>query len=87
MEYSVPMEPDGVTIKVIIWAVVGIAGLLIAMSKLPREKKLDFRVIIGIPLFGVALFVLTATLPGYAVGFSLVATMIMAGAALLLNRY
>ncbi len=47
------------------------------------EKRLDWRIGIGIPLFGVSLFVLTTELPQYGIGFSILGTLIMAGAALM----
>lgn len=71
------------TIPIVIWGVLGIVGLLLAVSRLERGKRLDWRIGLGIPLFGVSLFVITTTLPQYSVGFSIIGILIMAGAALM----
>ena len=74
------------TIKTISWGILGIAGLLLAISRMRFEKRLDWRIGIGIPLFGISLFVLTTELPQYGIGFSILGTLIMAGAALMAIR-
>jgi len=74
---------DSETVKVAIWGILGIAGLILAISRMRFEKRLDWRIGIGIPLFGVSLFVLTTELPQYGIGFSILGTLIMAGAALM----
>ncbi len=71
------------TIIIFSWGILGIAGLLLALSRMKSEKRLDWRIGIGIPLFGVSLFVLTTELPQYGIGFSILGTLIMAGAALM----
>lgn len=74
---------DCETAKIVIWGILGIVGLLLAVSRLGFGKKLDWRIGLGIPLFGVSLFVLTTTLPQYGVGFSIIGMLILAGAALM----
>lgn len=70
-------------LKIVIWGSLGIAGLLLAISRMRFEKRLDWRIGIGIPLFGVSLFVFTTELPQYGMGFSILGMLIMAGAALM----
>jgi len=74
---------DSETVTIVIWGILGIVGLLLAVSRLGVGKKLDWRIGLGIPLFGVSLFVLTTTVPQYGVGFSIIGTLILAGAALM----
>lgn len=62
--------------------VLGIAGLLLVMSTI-RQRRVNWRIGIGAPLFGVGLFILVTDLPQYALGFSILATLAMAFAALL----
>lgn len=71
------------TYNTVIWGILGIAGLLLAISRMGFKKRLDWRIGIGIALFGVSLFVLTTELPQYGIGFSILGMLIMAGAALI----
>lgn len=71
------------TVGIVTWGILGIVGLLLAVSRLGVGKKLDWRIGLGMPLFGVSLFVLTTTVPQYGVGFSIIGTLILAGAALM----
>jgi hypothetical protein len=70
-------------LKVIIWGILGIFGLLLAISMIKTEKRLDWRIGIGIPLFGISLFVLVTEFPEYGIGFSILGTLILAGIALM----
>ncbi len=70
------------TITIVIWGILGIVGLLLAVSRLGVGKKLDFKLGLGMSMFGVCLFVLTTTVPQYGVGFSIIGTLILAGTAL-----
>ena len=70
------------TISIVIWGVLGIAGLLLAVSRLEHGKRLDWRIGLGISIFAFSLVAITITLPQYSVGFSIIGTLIMAGAAL-----
>ena len=69
--------------SVIIWCILGIVGLLLAVSSLGVRKKLDWRIGLGIPLFGISLFVLTTTVTQYGAGFSIIGTLMLAGVALM----
>lgn len=62
--------------------VLGIAGLLLVMSSM-KQRRVVWRIGIGVPLFGLGLFILVTDLPQYALGFSILATLAMAFAALL----
>lgn len=62
--------------------VLGIAGLLLVMSSI-KQRRVNWRIGIGVPLFGLGLFILVTDLPQYALGFSILATLAMAFAALL----
>jgi len=62
--------------------VLGIAGLLLVMSSM-KQRRVDWRIGIGVPLFGLGLFILVTELPQYALGLSILATLAMAFAALL----
>jgi len=67
----------------IIGCVVGIVGMLLVMSKLRPDRGVDWRIALGVPLFGTGLFILITELPQYALGFSILATLAMAWAALM----
>ncbi|MBA7672037.1 hypothetical protein ES703_80208 [subsurface metagenome] len=71
------------TVEIVIWGILGIAGLLLAVSRLRVRRKLDWRIGLGIPSVMVSLFVLTTTAPKYEAGFSLMGMLILAGAALM----
>lgn len=67
----------------IIGGVVGIVGLLLVISRLRLGRGVDWRIALGVPLFGMGLFILITELPQYALGFSILATLAMAWAALM----
>lgn len=67
----------------VIWGILGIVGVLLAVSKIAFKKRIDWRIGIGLALAGLALFALATELPQYGIGFSIVGTLIMAGAALM----
>lgn len=71
------------TITVTIFGILAIFGLLLVISRLGFRTRLDWRIGVGIPLSLLSLFVLTTELPQYGNGFSIVGTLILAGAALM----
>lgn len=71
------------TVTIVIYGILGICGMLLVVSRLGFRKRLDWRIGLGIPLFIVFLFALTTELPQYGIGFSIIGTLILAGAALM----
>jgi len=64
--------------------VLGISGLLLVISTIrPPRHQINWKIGLGIPLFGLGLFVLVTELPQYAIGFSVLATLALAFAAFL----
>ena len=64
-----------------IWGGLGIVGVLLAISKIGFKKAVDWRIGIGLTIL--SLFVLATELPQFGIGFSIIGTLIMAGAALM----
>ena len=52
-------------------------------SRLESGKHRDWKILSGITLFAIALFVITITLPQYSISFSIMGTLVMAGVALM----
>ncbi|MCX6011516.1 MAG: hypothetical protein NT134_04605, partial [Chloroflexi bacterium] len=71
-------------IKEISGPVLGIVGLLFILSGTKLlGRRLNWRIGLGVPLFGLGLFILVTELPQYAIGFSVLATLALAFAAFL----
>jgi hypothetical protein len=66
-----------------IWGGLGIVGVLLAISKIGFKKAVDWRIGIGLTLAAISLFALAIGLPQYGIGFSIIGTLIIAGAALM----
>ncbi len=66
-----------------IWGSLGVVGVLLAISKIGFKKPIDWRIGIGLGLAALSLFVLATGLPQYGIGFSIIGTLIIAGAALM----
>jgi hypothetical protein len=69
-----------------IWGGLGIVGVLLAISKIGFKKAIDWRIGIGLTLAAISLFALAIGLPQYGIGFSIIGTLIIAGAALMAIR-
>jgi hypothetical protein len=67
----------------VIFGILAIFGLLLVVSRLGFRTRIDWRIGLGIPLSLLSLFVLTTELPQYGNGFSIIGTLILAGAALM----
>jgi len=70
----------------VIWSILGIVGMLLAISKIGFKKRIDRRIGIGLTLTGVSLFCLAIGLPQHGIAFSIIGTLIIAGAALMAIR-
>ena len=74
---------DITDIWIVIWGILAIVGLLLAVSRMRFRERLDWRIVIGIGLAILSLFVLATELPQFGIGFSIIGTLIVAGAALM----
>lgn len=74
---------DITDIWIVIWGILAIAGLLLALSRIRFKERPDWRIVTGIGLTILSLFVLATELPQFGIGFSIIGTLIMAGAALM----
>lgn len=68
------------------WVILGIGGGLLAVSRIGFRKQLDLPIAGGVVIAGVGLFALVTALPQYSTGFSILGTLILAGAALMAIR-
>lgn len=77
---------ERMTCDIVAWMILGITGALLVISRIGFNKVVDWRIGIGLTLVGLSLFALATNFPELGVGFGIVGTLVVAGAALMAIR-